>query len=113
VNWAIGIIGSFYILTTFLGFGAVALVGSSAIKAANPCGNSSPPLLAQKVGGGADTIGADLFLASISAVAFATILAVVAGLTITASSSFAHDFYGNVIWLGTLLSREPSSQERY
>jgi len=100
VNWAIGIIGGFYILTTFLGFGAAALVGSAAVKQANPGGNMAAPLLAQQVGGGADTIGGDLFLAFISAVAFATILAVVSGLTITASSSFAHDFYANVIRRG-------------
>jgi cation/acetate symporter len=100
VNWAIALIGGFYILTTFLGFGAAALVGSSAVKAANPGGNMAAPLLAREVGGGLDTIGGDLFLAFISAVAFATILAVVAGLTITASSSFAHDFYANVIKRG-------------
>jgi cation/acetate symporter len=100
VNWAIGLIGGFYILTTFLGFGAAALVGSAAVKKANPGGNMAAPLLAEKVGGGADTIGGDLFLAFIAAVAFATILAVVAGLTITASSSFAHDFYANVIKRG-------------
>jgi cation/acetate symporter len=109
VNWAIGIIGSFYILTTFLGFGAAALVGSNAVRAANPGGNMAAPLLAQEVGGGADTIGGDLFLAFISAVAFATILAVVAGLTITASSSFAHDFYANVIRRG---QRDEASEVR-
>jgi cation/acetate symporter len=94
VNWAIGIIGSFYILTTFLGFGAAALVGRAAITKADKAGNMAGPLLAQTVGGGPDSFGGELFLAFISAVAFATILAVVAGLTITASSSFAHDFYG-------------------
>jgi cation/acetate symporter len=109
VNWAIGIIGSFYILTTFLGFGAAALVGSNAVRAANPGGNMAAPLLAQEVGGGADTIGGDLFLAFISAVAFATILAVVSGLTITASSSFAHDFYANVIKRG---QRDEASEVR-
>jgi cation/acetate symporter len=93
VNWAIGIIGSFYILTTFLGFGAAALLSSARVRAANPGGNMAAPLLAEEVGGA-------LFLAFIAAVAFATILAVVAGLTITASSSFAHDFYANVIRKG-------------
>jgi cation/acetate symporter len=93
VNWAIGIIGGFYILTTFLGFGAAALLSSKTVKAANPGGNMAAPLLAENIGGA-------LFLAFIAAVAFATILAVVAGLTITASSSFAHDFYANVIRRG-------------
>jgi len=97
VNWAIGVIGGFYVLTTFLGFGAAALVGPKAIRAAAPSGNMAAPLLAQTLGGGPATFGGDVFLAVIAAVAFATILAVVAGLTITASSSFAHDFYANVI----------------
>jgi cation/acetate symporter len=100
VNWAIGIIGSFYIMTTFLGFGAAALVGHQAITKADKAGNMAGPLLAQQIGGGAGSFGGDLFLAFIAAVAFATILAVVAGLTITASSSFAHDFYANVIRRG-------------
>ena len=100
VIWAIGIIGSFYILTTFLGFGAAALVGADRIKEADAAGNMAGPLLAQTVGGGEGSIGGDLFLAFIAAVAFATILAVVAGLTITASSSFAHDFYAAVLRRG-------------
>jgi cation/acetate symporter len=100
VNWAIGIIGSFYILTTFLGFGAAALVGQERIREADPAGNMAGPLLAQTIGGGEGSFGGNLFLAFIAAVAFATILAVVAGLTITASSSFAHDFYANVMRRG-------------
>ena len=100
VIWAIGIIGSFYILTTFLGFGAAALVGQERIKEADAAGNMAGPLLAQTIGGGEGSFGGDLFLAFIAAVAFATILAVVAGLTITASSSFAHDFYANVMRRG-------------
>jgi cation/acetate symporter len=99
VNWAIGIIGSFYIMTTFLGFGAAALVGQARIREADEAGNMAGPLLAEVIGG-QGTFGGDLFLAFIAAVAFATILAVVAGLTITASSSFAHDFYANVIRRG-------------
>src|SRR5688572_9057875 len=89
VVWAMLIIGSFYILTTFLGFGAATIVGRDFI-AANGGNNMSAPLLAQALGG-------DLFFAFISAIAFATILAVVAGLTISASTSFAHDFWTNVL----------------
>ena len=84
VVWAMVIIGTFYILTTFLGFGAATIVGRDFI-AANGGTNMSAPLLAQALAG-------DLFFAFISAIAFATILAVVAGLTISASTSFAHDF---------------------
>ncbi|MGI8857007.1 MAG: solute symporter family protein [Thermomicrobiales bacterium] len=97
VGWAIGIIGSFYLLTTFLGFGAATLLGPDLIKKTPGGSNLAAPLLAQKVGGGADTFGGEFFLALISAIAFATILAVVAGLTIAASSAFAHDFWANVV----------------
>jgi len=92
VVWAMVIIGSFYILTTFLGFGAATIVGRDFI-AGNGGTNMSAPLLAQALAG-------DIFFAFISAIAFATILAVVAGLTISASTSFAHDFWTNVLHHG-------------
>jgi cation/acetate symporter len=98
VVWAMVIIGSFYIMTTFLGFGAATIVGKSYI-AQNGGINMSAPLLAQRLGG-------DVFFAFISAVAFATILAVVAGLTISASTSFAHDLYSNVIHYGSPRTQE-------
>ncbi len=100
VNWAIGLIGTFYLLTLALGFGAAALVGTSAIRAANPGGNTAAPQLAEELGGGAGTTGGAFFLAFIASVAFATILAVVAGLTLASSSSVAHDIYANVIRKG-------------
>jgi cation/acetate symporter len=95
VTWAIWIIGIFYLFTLVLGFGAAALVGPDVIKAAPGKANSAAPLLAFELGG-------ELLLGLISAVAFATILAVVAGLTITASTSFAHDIYASVIKKGKL-----------
>ena len=100
VNWAIGLIGTFYLLTLALGFGAAALVGTSAIRAANPGGNTAAPQLAEELGGGAGTTGGAFFLAFIASVAVATILAVVAGLTLASSSSVAHDIYANVIRRG-------------
>ncbi|MFE7115148.1 cation acetate symporter [Streptomyces sp. NPDC057654] len=106
VNWAIGIIGAFYLMTIALGFGAAALVGSKAIIASNEAGNTAAPLLAQEVGGGADSTGGAILLAVISAVAFATILAVVAGLTLASSASFAHDLWANVIRKGRTSERE-------
>ncbi len=106
VNWAIGIIGAFYIMTTFLGFGAAALVGATAITEADKGGNSAAPLLAQFLGGGAGSVGGTVLMSVICAVAFATILAVVAGLTLASSSSFAHDFYGNVIKKGKATGAE-------
>jgi len=92
-----GLIGSFYIMTTFLGFGAAYFVGRETVIAADAGGNMAAPLLAQALGGGPGTVGGEAFLAFLCAVAFATILAVVAGLTLAASSAFAHDFYVNVL----------------
>jgi cation/acetate symporter len=93
VVWAIWLIGLFYLLTLVLGYGAAALVGPETIAAAPGGVNSAAPLLALQLGG-------PVLLGFISAVAFATILAVVAGLTITAAASFAHDIYANVIKKG-------------
>jgi cation/acetate symporter len=100
VNWAIGLIGAFYLMTLALGFGAAALVGSAAISKQNAAGNTAAPQLAEALGGGPGSGGGAVFLAIIAAVAFATILAVVAGLTLASSSSFAHDIYANVIKRG-------------
>ena len=100
VVWAMVLIGVFYIMTTFLGFGAATIVGPDFITKHGGT-NMSAPLLGQALGG-------DVFFAFISAIAFATILAVVAGLTISASTSFAHDFYTNVIHHGT--ERKPGEE---
>jgi cation/acetate symporter len=144
VNWAIGNIGAFYLMTIALGFGAAALVSrvtllrgfkvdangclinaagapitvgdaacvpatelanlDAATKAllvpVDPSGNVAAPQLAQFLGGGEGTTGGAIMLATIGAIAFATILAVVAGLTLASSSSFAHDLYANVIKKG-------------
>jgi cation/acetate symporter len=94
VVWAMVIIGTFYILTTFLGFGAATILKPANIAIDGVINdNMAAPLLAKALGG-------ELFFAFISAVAFATILAVVAGLTISASTSFAHDFFTNVLHHG-------------
>ncbi|MFJ1709422.1 cation acetate symporter [Kitasatospora sp. NPDC088346] len=106
VLWAIGIIGGFYLMTLVLGFGAAALVGPKTIKASNAAGNTAAPLLAEYLGGGAGSTGGAILLAVISAVAFATILAVVAGLTLASSASFAHDLWANVIRRGRASEKE-------
>ncbi|WP_171058215.1 solute symporter family protein [Modestobacter altitudinis] len=90
---AIWLIGIFYIFSLVIGYGAGALVGREEILAAPGAVNAAAPLLAFELGGTA-------LLGIISGVAFATILAVVAGLTITASASFAHDIYASVIKKG-------------
>ena len=95
VVWAMILIGAFYIMTTFLGFGAATLVGKGSIGLLTngrfvPNQNLAAPLLARAVGG-------EIFLSFVAAIAFATILAVVAGLTIASSSAFAHDIWFTVV----------------
>ncbi|OAR25147.1 cation acetate symporter [Streptomyces sp. ERV7] len=113
VNWAIGIIGAFYLMTIVLGFGAAALLKPGDITASNPAGNTAAPLAALEIGGGSGSNGGAILLAVISAVAFATILAVVAGLTLASSSSFAHDIYANVIRKGKATEQEEVRAARW
>ncbi|MEV7318799.1 cation acetate symporter [Streptomyces sp. NPDC093970] len=112
VLWAIGLIGAFYLMTLALGFGAAALIKPDEIIASNKSGNTAAPLLALHLGGVDSTWGA-ILLATISAVAFATILAVVAGLTLASSSSFAHDIYANVIKKGQATEKQEINAARY
>jgi cation/acetate symporter len=97
VIWAMAIIGGFYVLTLFLGLGAAINVGSANIAAIDKGGNMAGPLLAQYVGGGAESVLGNLFLAFVAAVAFATIVAVVAGLVPASASAMAHDRYVGVV----------------
>jgi cation/acetate symporter len=106
VVWAMFLIGFFYLLTTVIGFGARALLGEGGVEAAGSGGNLAAPNLAQELGGGEGTFGGDLFLAVIAGVAFATILAVVAGLVLSASSAVAHDIYSSIIRKGHDSERE-------
>src|SRR5690606_33155550 len=99
VIWATWIVGLFYVLTIFLGFGAAAFVGKETIIAANPAGNMAAPLLA-------DALGGDLLFSFVSAVAFATILAVVAGLVLTGASALSHDIYGQIFKKGKITEKE-------
>ena len=106
VVYAMFIIGFFYLLTTVIGFGARAILGQKGVEAAGNGGNLAAPNLAQELGGGAGTTGGDLFLAIIAGVAFATILAVVAGLVLSASSAVAHDIWSSIIRKGKDSERE-------
>jgi cation/acetate symporter len=106
VVYATWIIGLFYVMTIFLGFGAAAFVGTTDIVAANAAGNMAAPLLAQALGG-------NMLFAFISAVAFATILAVVAGLVLTAASAFAHDFYNEILKKGKATEKQQVSMARW
>ena len=99
VTWAIVLIGGFYLLSLGLGFAAAALVTPETIKAAPGGANAAAPLLALSLGG-------PVMMAVVSAVAFATVLAVVAGLAITASASVAHDIYNSIIRNGEATEQE-------
>ncbi|MBA2950723.1 solute symporter family protein [Streptomyces himalayensis] len=102
--WSIGLIGSFYLMTIVLGLGAAALVGSDAVRASHASGNTAVPLLALDLGGGAGSTGGTVLFAVVAAVAFATILAVVAGATLASSASVAHDLYASL--------RRPGARQR-
>jgi cation/acetate symporter len=106
VGWAVFLIGAFYLMVMIVGVGARAILGQAGEKAAGPTGNLAIPSLAEELGGGSGSTGGDIFLAVISAVALATILAVVAGLVISASGAVAHDVWSNVIRKGRDSERE-------
>jgi cation/acetate symporter len=93
VFYATGLIGLFYLMTFILGFGAMVLVGPSVITGVDKGGNMAAPLLAEQLGG-------TPFLGFIAAVAFATILAVVAGLTLSGAAALSHDLWVNVVRKG-------------
>ncbi|MFE7593851.1 cation acetate symporter [Kitasatospora sp. NPDC057512] len=105
--WAIGLVGSFYLMAIVLGLGATALIGSAEVRHANSAGNTAVPLLALVLGGGNGSTGGVVLFALISAIAFATILAVVAGLTLASSAAFAHD-----VWAGAWRARPAREQAK-
>ncbi|WP_405823492.1 cation acetate symporter [Streptomyces sp. NBC_00838] len=96
VVWSIGLIGSFYLMTIVLGLGAAAVVGTAEVRASSAAGNTAVPLLALDLGGGAGSTGGTVLFAVVAAIAFATILAVVAGITLASSASVAHDLYASL-----------------
>ena len=99
VFYATGLIGFFYLMTFILGFGAMVLVGPDAIRAVDKGGNMAAPLLAE-------TLGGTPFLGFIAAVAFATILAVVAGLTLSGAAALSHDLWVSVARKGVASAQE-------
>src|SRR6202007_2445943 len=92
--------GAFFACTTIFGLAAVHYLGPQALRTGNPGGNLTLPLLAQYLGGGKDSVGGQLMLGFVSAVAVATILAVVAGLTLATSGAVANDLYVNLVKKG-------------
>jgi len=100
VVWVMFLAGVFFACTTIFGLAAANFVGQDVIRAADKGGNLTLPLLAQYLGGGKDTVGGNLMLGFVSAVAVATILAVVSALTLSTSGAIAHDFYVNWVKRG-------------
>ncbi|MFF7897112.1 cation acetate symporter [Streptomyces sp. NPDC007907] len=106
VVWAVALIGGFYLMTIVLGFGAAAVLGPDAVRGSNAAGNTAVPLLALDLGGGAGSTGGTVLFAIVAAIAFATILAVVAGITLASSASVAHDLHASLRRRG----RKPRSE---
>jgi len=106
VIWAMVIIGGFYVLTLILGFGAAKLVTPPTIAGVDAGGNMAAPLLAQYLGGGSQSMMGNFLFAFVSAVAFATIVAVVAGLVLASASAIAHDLWVGVVHAGESVSAE-------
>jgi cation/acetate symporter len=100
VIWVMFLAGSFFIATAIFGLAAAHFIGPDAIRSADRGGNLALPLLAQYLGGGSGTPGGDLMIGFVSAVAIATILATVAGLTLATSGAIAHDIYVTAIKRG-------------
>lgn len=105
ISWTTWITTIFFAMTIFLGFGALQFVGIENIIAENKAGNTAAPLLAQYLGG-------EVLMSFISAVAFATILAVVSGLVLTGASAISHDIYGEIIKNGKLTTRQQVAAAR-
>jgi cation/acetate symporter len=99
VLYATGFIGYFYIIIPIVGFGAAALVGRDIVAGIDAGGNMAAPLLAEHLGGTA-------LLGFVAAVAFATILAVVAGLTLAGASALSHDIFTHVVMRGQATEHE-------
>jgi cation/acetate symporter len=101
VVWTISLIAIFTVLVTIIGFGARAILGSGALEAVGKGGNLAAPLTSQALFGGEGSTGGDIALALFSAAAFATILAVVAGLVLASAGAITHDLWTNVLKRGT------------
>jgi cation/acetate symporter len=106
VVWVMFLAGAFFVGTTLFGLAAADFVGQDVLRAADKGGNLTLPLLAQYLGGGRGSLGGDLMLGFVAAVAVATILAVVSALTLSTSTAIAHDFYVNWIKRGQVDSKQ-------
>ncbi len=107
VLWSMLFIGLCHLMIIFIGFAAAHYISAPVIASFDKGGNLAAPLLAQYLGGGPDSFMGNLMLGFVAAVAFATIVAVVAGLTLAAASALAHDVY-----IGTIKQGKATEQEQ-
>ncbi|WP_418648153.1 cation acetate symporter [Thauera butanivorans] len=110
--YAMAAIGFCHILIIVIGFSAALNVGPKEIIAMDKGGNLAAPMLAQFLGGGPDSILGNFMLALVASVSFATIVAVVAGLTLAAASALAHDVYVGAIKNGDATERQQAGAAR-
>ncbi|NGP04371.1 cation acetate symporter [Rhodococcus sp. 14C212] len=104
LGWTVALCSMFYLIVIVMGFGAAALLGDGGADRVGAGGNLAAPVLVTELGGGVGTIGGSIALAMVAAVAFASIVAVVAGVVISAAGTFARD-----IW--PALTRKPPVDE--
>ncbi|OUC80418.1 solute symporter family protein [Gordonia lacunae] len=97
LGWTVALCSMFYLIVVLMGYGAAALLGANGAEKVGPGGNLAAPVLVTELGGGAGTVGGSLALALVSAVAFASIVAVVAGVVISAAGTFARDVWPSLV----------------
>ncbi|MGP4089331.1 sodium/solute symporter, partial [Streptomyces sp. KR55] len=100
MSWAVGTVTTFCLLVIIMGTGAAALVGSRYITAADPHGRTSVLMLSQVLGGAPDSAGATILYSAVAGMVFITLLSSVAGMTLAAASSLAHDLFAHVVQRG-------------
>lgn len=93
LGWTVALCSLFYLIVIVMGFGAAAVLGPNGTDLVGPGGNLAAPVLVTELGGGTGTVGGSIALALVAAVAFASIVAVVAGVVISAAGTFARDVW--------------------
>ncbi|WP_251092204.1 cation acetate symporter [Streptomyces sp. Caat 7-52] len=105
MSWAVGTVTTFCLTVIVMGTGAAALVGSQYITAADPHGRTSVLMLSRALGGGAGTVSTTVLYAAVAGTVFITLLSSVAGMTLAAASSLAHDLFAHALRRGQAAPR--------
>ncbi|MFF7756075.1 cation acetate symporter [Streptomyces sp. NPDC007971] len=100
MSWAVGTVTTFCLLVIIMGTGAAALLGSQFITAADPHGRTSVLMLSRVLGGGAGSVSTTVLYAAVAGTVFITLLSSVAGMTLAAASSLAHDLFAHAVRRG-------------